>query len=171
MTPRSVCGSAGTRPGRRRGSIVPRAVPPLGGTRTALPLADRPRVCYAYGSLALSPAGRLVRRHRGLTLSRIHSCPRTPWSPHAPCAHCASRLAPGAWRVRAALARALAPGMGRGKLRAHGLACATRASPLADPSGRTPCHPTIAKDTLDGHAPYRSARRFTSPPTVPAAHE
>ena len=37
----------------------------------------------------------------------------------------------GAWRVRAALARALAPGMGRGKLRAHGLACATRASPLA----------------------------------------
>ena len=108
---------------------MPSVVPLLGGAHAALPLADRPRVCYAYGSLALSPAGRLVRRRSGLTLPRIHSCPRTTWSPHAPCARCASRPAPGAWRVRAAMARALAPGMGRGKLREHGLACATRASP------------------------------------------
>ena len=38
-----------------------------------------------------------------------------------------------------------------------GLACRTRPSPPAGPCGRTPCHPTVTKDILDGHAPDHSA--------------
>jgi hypothetical protein len=165
-------------------------VPHPGCARAALPLAARCQVCYHYCYSRLvarirrdAPLVWCLRFHGvrapltalGEGRGRVGAFPGdTQPDGHAPRARwahgdalCASGV--GTRACDATVARS--ERRGRGPRSHTGLACTTRPSPRRCPCGRTPRHLTATKDTLDGHAPYRSALDLTHPPAIPAADE